>query len=263
MSCTPSLDEEPACQGTNAGQEKQGEKPCYGFIEGGWKFDQKMVDNFKSEMKGHIPGWAEVLALCSETVVRIHGNGARILSFWVGCGIQFEDYLQRGWDPEKLFGINYSEPLHNLVLKEFPSVTFRLVPEHTRPYDPSEDGPFDVVQMLWSLHFEHPREPERRAEVLSSVFQSLSPGGIFILSEKTTQTPEMAEAYYEFKRQQGVPEEVIQAKKAALVGVLETLPKEWYETALMETGFTDTCVLHSRLGFVTWLARKPRTSPVA
>jgi len=215
--------------------------------------------DFDAEMQVDIPGWSEVIALCTSTVEQMHGQNARILSFWVGMGEQFDAYLKRGWAPDNLFGMNYSESLHDLVQERIPSVKFALVWEGSRPYDPRDDGPFDVVQMLWSLHFEHPQQPERRVEVLCNVFESLSAGGTLLLTEKTTQTPEIVEEYHDFKRRQGVSEKTIEAKSRALVGVLETLPKEWYTKALADVGFIDVSIIHEKLCFVTWLARKPAT----
>jgi len=230
----------------------------YGFGVGGWKFDNKVAANFLNEMRQHIPGWAEVVELCPHLVKKFYGTDARILSFWVGYGVQFDAYLKQGWSPQKLFGINYSQPLFDIMLNRLPDVTCRFIPESTRPYDPREDGPFDVVQMLWSLHFEYPKHPEKRKEVMRNVFASLSAGGVLLLAEKTTQSPETEEQYYDFKRSQGVSEETIQEKKASLVGVLETLPKEWYSATLQEVGFVDITIAHEYLGFVTWWARKPK-----
>lgn len=224
--------------------------------EGGARSNKCMADSINADMREHIPSLDEVIALCASTVEELHGHNARILSFWIGTGLQFDVYLDRGWDPGSLFGINYSEPLHHLNVERFPSIEFAYVWEGSRPYDPREDGPFDVVQMLWSLHFEHPQQPERRAEILQNVFDSLSSGGTLLLSEKTTQPLQVVKQYCDFQRKRGVSEKKIQAKQKSWVGVLETLPKEWYTKTLADVGFIDVSVIHEELHFVTWQARK-------
>ena len=50
----------------------------------------------------------------------------------------------------------------------------------------------------------------------------------------------------------------IKQKAAALEGVLVPLPAEWYTAVLQRCGFVEVRVLHARLGFVTWMASKPR-----
>jgi len=52
----------------------------------------------------------------------------------------------------------------------------------------------------------------------------------------------------------------VRAKAAKIVGVLVTQPSAWYERTLAAVGFRSVAVLNAKLGFVTWLARKPSTA---
>ena len=63
--------------------------------------------------------------------------------------------------------------------------------------------------------------------------------------------------YHDYKRCQGITEDVIEQKKGAIVGVLEAMPAKWYFGLLEQAGFVDIEILHSNVGFVTWMARKP------
>ncbi len=226
----------------------------YGFGEGQWVFDKNVASNWDNEMYGHIPSYHHVINLSVDLISRLHGKSARILIYWAATGNQIEAYLERGWNPKNIFGMNYSQPLNFYLRRRFPTCPNRLVHVACRPYKPAIDAPFDVVQMHWSLHFE---PLNKRAEVLKCIFDTLTPGGTLLLSEKTEQPDVVEKMYHDYKRSKGVNNEEIRAKKNAIRNVLRTLPSHWYECSLKMTGFVDVCIIHSNLGFVTWTARKP------
>lgn len=227
---------------------------CYGFEEGSWVFDEKVVKNWQNEMDGHIPGYWDVINLSADIVEHIHGQSARILSYWTATGNQFLPYKAKGWEPVNFVGMNYSEAHHKSFNERFPECPSRLSDIQARPYNPLVDSPFDVVQMHWSLHFE---PLDKRFEVLKHIYDSLNAGGTLLLTDKTKQPEVVERLYHDFKRKQGVSDEEIAAKKKAIIGVLDPLPSHWYEDTLKQIGFVDICIVHAQLGFVTWLARKP------
>jgi 2-polyprenyl-3-methyl-5-hydroxy-6-metoxy-1,4-benzoquinol methylase len=114
-----------------------------------------------------------------------------------------------------------------------------------------DKGPYDVVLANWTLHFVAERE-----QYIKDIYNSLNHNGMLILSDKMDHSLETENLYYDFKRANGVPEEVIQKKKSALTGVLVTKPLQWYLDILKETGFFDIQVVNSRYMFSTIYARK-------
>lgn len=249
----------PSFSGENSERSIAQQSSDYGFKVGQWEFNSKVTANWEFEMCGHIPDRDMVLDLCADIVSRSFSTSAKILVYWAAQGASFKRYMERGWEISKLKGINYSKPLHDALLTAFPGVTSILVDVKDRPANPCAPllggrCAFEVVHMPWSLHFE---AVEDRLRVLQHIFAALLPGGILLLSEKTRQPGMIEEMYHKWKRDQGVPEYVIAAKKQAIVGVLETLPSKWYEDALVQAGFVEVVVVHSKLGFVTWMARKP------
>lgn len=183
-------------------------KACYGFQEGEWVFDNSVVNNWLGEMEGHIPSYWHVINLSAEIVGRLHDKSARILSFWAATGNQFLSYLERGWKPENLFGLNYSKPLDDSFRAKFPDSQSRQVDIEERPYNPTIDAPFDVVQMHWSLHFE---PLDKRTQLLQQIHDALNPGGTLLLTDKTLQSAVVESMYHDFKRSKGVSEEYIEA----------------------------------------------------
>ena len=236
----------------------------YGFKKSGsWTFhDKNVADNFDNEMHGHIAGYGAVIRLCSEVALRTHGPRSRVLSYWCGIGNQFEQYLKRGWSPDLLEGMNYSVPLRDRCVERFPDIKCHLGNDKVGVWNPLDGGGpeyYDVIQMLWALHFEG--ACEKRRALLQKCFAAMRPGGTMFLADKTRQPAVLEGLYHDYKRWQGVPEDVIQVKKKAIIGVLVPMPTAWYEEALASVGFVEIAIVHATCGFVTWMARKPHVMP--
>lgn len=91
---------------------------------------------------------------------------------------------------------------------------------------------------------------------LESVYESMAPNGILILSEKTTQSEHIKQLYYQFKIDNGVDPAYIKQKELQLKGNMHTMHPEWYFDALKQVGFTSFEVINSRFGFMTVMCRK-------
>jgi hypothetical protein len=108
-----------------------------------------------------------------------------------------------------------------------------------------------VVLANWTLHF-----VEQRKQYIQDIFNYMKDDGLLILSDKMSHVQELEEMYYDFKRNNGVSEEIIQTKKRALIGVLVTKPLQWYLDTLKEIGFENIEVVNSNMMFHTIYARK-------
>jgi tRNA (cmo5U34)-methyltransferase len=114
---------------------------------------------------------------------------------------------------------------------------------------PNKD--WDVVLANWTLHF-----MQDRKQYLQSIYTNLKSGGLFIMSDKMDYSLETEKLYHNFKRSNGVSEEVLQEKQRSLIGVLTTMPLSWYLQTLEELGFCDIQVVNTRYMFSTIYARK-------
>ena len=63
------------------------------------------------------------------------------------------------------------------------------------------------------------------------------------------------EHYHLFKKEQGVPSEIIELKARALEGVLTPKPLEWYLTTLQNLNFRDIEIIDASWNFKTLLCR--------
>jgi tRNA (cmo5U34)-methyltransferase len=88
------------------------------------------------------------------------------------------------------------------------------------------------------------------------MYESLTPDGICIVSDKMLTSQFLVNRYHDFKRSQGVSDEEI-AKKAAMIrGVLVPLPLEWYLRTLRTIGFKTVEVFDADWCFASILCAK-------
>jgi hypothetical protein len=108
-----------------------------------------------------------------------------------------------------------------------------------------------MVLANWTLHFIRERD-----EYLADVFAHMREGGILILTDKMQASPFVHDRYHDFKRAQGLTEEQIQKKQAAIEGVLVPYSLEWYLDTLKEIGFREATIIDGSWGFVSLLCFK-------
>ena len=103
---------------------------------------------------------------------------------------------------------------------------------------------------------------EYRQQIIRRVFESLAPGGAFILVEKILgATAKLDEAFVNLflniKRENGYSESQIDRKRLSLEGVLVPVTARWNEELLREEGFTSVDCFWRHLNFAGWVAVKP------
>jgi 2-polyprenyl-3-methyl-5-hydroxy-6-metoxy-1,4-benzoquinol methylase len=207
-----------------------------------WSFDETVANRFQQEAETHIPDYARVIDMCLDYTKQVYGDNKSISIIDVGSalGNTMSKYFDQGYT--NITGVDNSKAM--IKASKYPS----LVKESSQfPTDQT----YDVILANWTLHFINERE-----QYIKDIFNSMNPGGILILSDKMDHTIETENLYYDFKRANGVTEEVIQAKKNALIGILTTKPLRWYLDTLQNLGFTDVQVVNSRFMFSTIYARK-------
>jgi tRNA (cmo5U34)-methyltransferase len=208
-----------------------------------WQFDPEVAQRFQQEARDHIPDYQRVIDLSADTLEQLWGQGSRdqaVCDVGSALGHTIDCLGQRGWT--NVWGVESSQAMWDqsqhqdrvILSSEFP-----------------EDRAWDAVLANWTLHF----VCERRA-YMESVYRSLASGGLFIVTDKMTHTPEQEALYYAFKRANGVSDEVIAGKRQRLEGVLVTEPLTWYLNTLADIGFEDIQVINARWMFVTILARR-------
>jgi trans-aconitate methyltransferase len=206
--------------------------------KGYWKFDDEVARLFDEIARTNIPHYEDVIWKCLAVAKEAFPDKTTAKIIDVGSALGHTMEIFRGAGYAHVFGVDSSESMHaqsrvkkNLIL----SSTF-----------PKEHGPFDLVLANWTLHFVKERE-----KYLSDIFAGMSQGGVLILTDKMESTKEKNAHYHAFKRAQGLTEEEIVAKAAAIEGILIPFPQEWYLETLPRIGFKNVAIIDEVWCFTT------------
>lgn len=205
-----------------------------------WEFDDQVAARFQTEARTHIPDYERVITYCLDTVSVLYPNkNIRIAEVGSALGYTVDRFVSRGYN--NITGIEISTSMKDRSLHQD-----KIVVSSSLPADR-----YDVVLANWTLHF-----ILERKEYIKDIFNSLNTDGIFILSDKMTQSISSKELYYTWKRSNGVTQEEINVKERKLRGVMETKSLDWYVEVLAAVGFKDIECVNSRFNFNTLLCRK-------
>lgn len=225
----------------NAAKERMKDMPNVMPVDKHWVFDGSVANRFQQEAETHIPDYNRVIDLCIDYTSKVFKSKKDIKVIDVGSalGNTMDKFIQRGYTD--VVGVDNSQAM--VDRSKYPEL---VTVSNTLP-----QGSYNVVLANWTLHF-----VQERAQYIQDIYDNLQTGGFVIISDKMDHSMETEEMYYDFKRTNGVPEEVIQQKKKALIGVLTTKPLKWYLETLESAGFSDIQVINSRYMFSTIYARK-------
>jgi tRNA (cmo5U34)-methyltransferase len=208
-----------------------------------WRFDESVAIEFDTHVRQNIPGYEQVIAMSLHALRKTCRPDDKIAEIGCATGYTLELLTEAGFT--NLVGVDSAQAM----LDRCTAKNAQLVCSEEFPL---ALGPFRAVLVNWTLHFV---APEKREGYLRVLTQGMAPDGIIILTEKSLQSSTMESLYHDFKRAKGMSDDEIAAKKRSLVGVLETLPHEWYLDILKRLGFT-TEILCAQYGFVTYLAHR-------
>lgn len=205
-----------------------------------WSFDPAVAARFQQEARDHIPDYERVIELCRDIAYKRIAKANPVVDVGSALGHTLDVFSEAGFT--NLYGVESSPAM--IEASTFKNRIFCT--------DQFPDAVFRFVMINWTLHF-----ILEKAQYLQKVYDNMIPGGTLIITDKTTQTTEVKELYYDFKRANGVAEEYIQAKEQRLKGYMHTVNQDWYTDNLAKIGFTNVQIINARLGFVTFLCHKP------
>lgn len=196
-----------------------------------WVFDESVAERFQYEAETNIPSYHTVIDKCLSFANKHLQKSDKIIDVGSALGYTMNKFIDAGFTD--IMGVDNSPAMneknkHNVICSD------------TLP-----DYKYKLVMMNWTLHFITDKET-----YLRDIYNKLD--GYLILTDKTSQSELVKELYYDFKRSKGVSEEYIRQKEQNLIGVMHSVPVDWYLKTLRDIGFTVD-IIHSDLGFVTFL----------
>ena len=200
-----------------------------------WKFDSEVAERFQNEAQTNIPDYERVIDMCIE-VAQSFPKSSKIVDVGSALGHTMGKFTQAGYT--NIWGIDTSAEMNaRNPFKQFVHQSADFV-----------GGPYDIVLCNWTMHFMLDKET-----YLQQIYDNTNPGGVLILSDKTTQSETVKRMYYDFKRANGVSDDYIKQKEEALKGCMHTVPCETYFNLLRDAGFSSIEIINSKYGFVTFM----------
>lgn len=224
---------------------------------GKWEFDEEVTECFNDMLSRSIPQY-EVMR---ESVLDIGKQFIKPMTSIIDLGCsrgESIDALVRTFPNNRFYGIEVSKPMVRAAREKFkhdPNVT--IIEKDLKEFYP-EVTHVSLVLSILALQF---IPINYRHQIVQSVYNSLQPGGAFILVEKVLGNTDrinqlMVSKYHELKRSNGYSYEEIDRKAMSLEGVLVPITSDWNVDMLRKTGFREVDCFWRYLNFGGWVAIK-------
>ena len=226
--------------------------------EGKWEFDQEVTDCFDEMLERSIPAYADMRDL----VVRVGKNfvqrGTSIVDIGCSTGQAVAPFIRKygSQNTYKLYDV--SEPMLEECRKRYE----KWIGEgfvNVESFDIRNGLPKETrASLVLSVQF---TPIEYRQKIITSVFESLEPGGALILVEKVlgdnySLDDLLVSEYYKIKAENAYTQEQISAKRKSLEGVLVPITADWNMQMLRSAGFRSVDCFWRYLNFAGWIAVK-------
>lgn len=220
--------------------------PWKAIISPTWKFDENVAKSFGQHARQHIPDYDKVIDLSIKLckILLKDPLNDRILD--VGCAIG--ETISRLYTNGccNLIGVDSSQAMLDQCDQR---QAFYVLDKNF----PKEHGLFDAILCNWTLHF-----IENKEKYLQCIYEGLNPGGFVIITDKTQDQGLALDLYHEFKKNQGVSDEEIQAKAQSVKNMMFINSPDWYIKTLESLGFIKTDIINAAPCFTSFVSFRPR-----
>lgn len=229
--------------------------------EGKWAFDESVADCFDDMLARSIPDYDGMRRLVSSLASHHLADNTYVVDLGCSLGAQLEPLIARHGAYARYLGVDCSEAMLARA-RERPGLKpylsnglLRLESCDLRREFPRVRGASVFLSVL-TLQF---TPIEYRVQLVRKVYESLRPGGVFLVVEKLFGQTAEADAlftrlYYERKGESGYSSESVRAKRESLEGVLVPLSARMNEQLLSDAGFARVECFWRWLNFAGFLA---------
>ena len=228
---------------------------------GKWEFNQEVTDCFDEMLERSIPAYADMRELVTKIGKRYVQRLTSIVDLGCSTGEAINPFI-------KTFGCNnnyrlydVSKPMLEKTRERYAGWIEEAIVD-VQEFDIRNGLPIhtfaSLILSVLTLQF---TPIEYRQKIVQSVYDSLTPGGAFILVEKVlgadyTLDSMMIDEYYKIKADNAYTQEQISAKRKSLEGVLVPITAKWNEELLKSAGFKNIDCFWRYLNFAGWVAVK-------
>ena len=221
---------------------------------GKWEFNKEVTDVFDEMLERSIPDYEGMRETTTELAVRYAIPETFIVDLGCSRGAALKPIHSVLEDSVSYAGIEISEPMRDAAVTEIPFA--EILNTDLRHDYPGLDA--SVVLSVLTLQF---IPIEYRQKIVANVYDSLRPGGAFLLVEKIlgrdSFTNELfIETYLKRKGANGYSQEEINRKRESLEGVLVPVTSLWNEDLIKVAGFKHVECYWRHLNFAAWIGIK-------
>ena len=228
---------------------------------GAWQFDQEVTAVFDDMLQRSIPQYNAMRMVTFEVGRRFVQPGTAIIDMGCSRGQALLPFVSTFSAANEYIGLEISEPMIEAARQNF-SCHPHGKRVSIRSADLRHEFPGVTSSLVLSVLTLQFTPIEYRQQIIRRVFESLAPGGAFILVEKILgATSRLDEAFVELflniKRENGYSESQIDRKRMSLEGVLVPVTAPGHEELLRQEGFASVDCFWRHLNFAGWVAVKP------
>ncbi|MEM1144108.1 MAG: carboxy-S-adenosyl-L-methionine synthase CmoA [Pseudomonadota bacterium] len=227
---------------------------------GPFRFDQDVVDVFPDMIRRSVPGYETVVAMSGLLAGRFARNDTSLYDLGCSLGATLLSMRHQVRDRTcRIIGIDNSAAMLKrceLVLARDPNT----IPVTLLEQDVN-DVSFETASVVASNYTLQFIPQTQRTDLLARVFEALTPGGVFILSEKVLFEDEAlqrlnVDLHHDFKRAHGYSELEIAGKRDSLENVLVAETLVAHRERLHQVGFSSCDVWFQCFNFASMIAIK-------
>jgi tRNA (cmo5U34)-methyltransferase len=225
-----------------------------------WAFDANVTTVFDDMLARSIPQYETMRELTTALAVEFAQDHTTVLDLGCSRGTALEAIIRERGILNRYVGVEISEPMI-AAARETLAGFIQTGYVDIQALDLRSKFPrtkTSVVLSVLSLQF---IPIEYRQRIVQNVYDSLLPGGAFILVEKLLGSGAkldtlFVERYLDHKRKSGYSDDQIERKRLSLEGVLVPITAQWNESLLRNAGFADVDCFWRWLNFAGWVAVK-------
>jgi tRNA (cmo5U34)-methyltransferase len=225
-----------------------------------WIFDQEVTTVFDNMLERSIPDYLNMRSLVNSLTLKYLQNGSSVLDLGCSTGGAIKDVIDLVPQETEFIGVEISEPMREQANKNLQKFVDTKQVKIIN-CDLREDFPISnnsVVLSVLTIQF---IPIEHRQRIISSIYENLVSGGVFIFVEKILGNDSIGNSmledlYYKLKGENGYTEEQIRAKRKSLEGVLVPVTSDWNIEMMSKAGFSNIQQFWQQLNFAGWVGFK-------
>lgn len=227
---------------------------------GDFRFDERVAQVFPDMIRRSVPGYGHVIGLTGLIAKRYAQPNTALYD--LGCSLGATTLSMASQVTEAGCHIVAVDNSEAMLKKARELATDRVMDPIPITWQHADICaltfmPCSVVTLNFTLQF---IEPTRRLDLLSRIYNALTPGGVLVLAEKVTVAEPAQDRlntlHLDFKRANGYSELEIAGKRQAIEQVLIPESPDTHRARLQQAGFNTAFEFFHCLNFKAWLAIK-------